>query len=121
MLTKFSKIFLKYLLLSDVYGFLKLVTFVQDNEVFLNVFGMVLLVYLFLFCLSLGSGADLGFSRGGGGGADFQKIFENFVDLFFGRPNSFFELSQSTVLSLFWPNFLRRRQNFEKIGQKRRF
>ena len=28
------------------------------------------------------SGADLGFSRGGGG-ADFQKIFENFVDLFF--------------------------------------
>ena len=26
------------------------------------------------------SGADLGFSRGG---ADFQKIFENFVDLFF--------------------------------------
>ena len=28
----------------------------------------------------LQSGADLGFSRGG---ADFQKIFENFVDLFF--------------------------------------
>ena len=25
---------------------------------------------------------------------------------------------QSTVLSLFWPNFLHRRQNFEKIGQK---
>ena len=36
----------------------------------------------------LHSGADLGFSRGGGGGggggfADFEKIFENFVDLFF--------------------------------------
>ena len=30
-------------------------------------------------------GADLGFSRGG---ADFQKKFENFDDLFFlGRPN----------------------------------
>ena len=27
------------------------------------------------------TGADLGFSRGGG--ADFQKIFENFDDLFF--------------------------------------
>ena len=32
--------------------------------------------------LSLGAGADLGFSWGGGG-ADFQKIFENFDDLFF--------------------------------------
>ena len=32
------------------------------------------------------TGADLGFSRGGG--ADFQKKFENFVDLFFlDRPN----------------------------------
>ena len=32
-------------------------------------------------------GADLGFSRGGG--ADFQKIFQNFDDLFFflGRLN----------------------------------
>ena len=30
------------------------------------------------------SGADLGFSRGGGGGgADFRKIFQNFDDLFF--------------------------------------
>ena len=28
--------------------------------------------------------ADLGFSRGGGG-ADFQKVFENFDDLFFLR------------------------------------
>ena len=32
--------------------------------------------------------ADLGFSRwggGGGGGTDFQKLLENFVDLFFVR------------------------------------
>ena len=34
--------------------------------------------------MHLQTGADLGFSRGGGGGvADFQKIFENFDDLFF--------------------------------------
>ena len=52
------------------------------------------------------TGADLGFSRGGG--ADFQKKFENFDDLFFflGRPNWFFdwffELSQSTVLPVFF-------------------
>ena len=59
-------------------------------------------------------GADLGLSRGGGG-ADFQKKIENYVNFFsLGRPSWFFELSQSTVLSLFWPNFLRRRQNFEK-------
>ena len=48
------------------------------------------------------------------GGGDFQKIVENFVEFFF-------ELCQSTVLSLFWPNFLHRRQNFEKTFQKRRF
>ena len=33
--------------------------------------------------LNLSAGADLGFSRGGG--AEFQKIFENFDDLFFFR------------------------------------
>ena len=27
-------------------------------------------------------GADLGFSRGGGGGEDFQKVLENFDELF---------------------------------------
>ena len=49
------------------------------------------------------AGADLGFSRGG---ADFQKIFQNFDDLFFlGRPNCFSELSQSTVLPLYWAGF----------------
>ena len=53
-------------------------------------------------------------SRGG-------RIFKNCRK--FCRPFFifFFELCQSTVLSLFWPNFLRRRQNFEKTGQKRRF
>ena len=35
----------------------------------------------------LRSGADLGFSRGGGG-ADFRKFFQNFDDLFFlGQAN----------------------------------
>ena len=57
------------------------------------------------------------FSRGGGGG--FKKKFENLDDLFFlGRPNSFFELSQSSVLPPFWLNFLHRRQIFEKIVKK---
>ena len=32
------------------------------------------------------AGADLGFSRGGGG-ADFQKEIENFDDFFLGQPN----------------------------------
>ena len=31
-------------------------------------------------CVCVCAGADLGFSRGG---ADFQKIFQNFDDLFF--------------------------------------
>ena len=67
---------------------------------------------------NLSTGADLGFSRERGG---FSKNFEIFVDLFLGRPNRFFQLSQSTVLSLFWPKFVRRRQSFEKTAQKRRF
>ena len=33
--------------------------------------------------------ADLGFSRGGGG-ADFQEIFENFVDFVFKSTESIF-------------------------------
>ena len=65
------------------------------------------------------TGADLGFSRGEGE-ADFQKIFENFVDpTFLGRPNWFFGLSQSTVLSLFWPICLRRRQKLKKKQAKK--
>ena len=31
----------------------------------------------------LKTGEDLGFSRGGGGGTDFETVFEKFVDLFF--------------------------------------
>ena len=59
------------------------------------------------------------FSRGGGGGGGFSKTFN---DLFFlGRPNRFFELSQSIVLPLLWENYLRRRQNFEKTVKKSRF
>ena len=45
------------------------------------------------------------FSRGGG--ADFQKTFKIFVDPFLGRPYWFLN-SRKAVLSLFWPNFLRR-------------
>ena len=63
----------------------------------------------------LNRGGSRIFSRGG---ADFQKKFENFDDLFLGRPNWFFELSQSTVLPLFWLNFLRRRHIFEKTVKK---
>ena len=33
------------------------------------------------------TGADLGFSRGGGGGRIFKKNFETFDDFFLGRPN----------------------------------
>ena len=39
------------------------------------------------------AGADLGFSRGGGGHADFQKKIENFVDVFFRSAELIFELS----------------------------
>ena len=54
-------------------------------------------------------------SRNFSRGADFQKSFENFDDLFFlERPNWFFELSQTTIKTLFWPIFLRRRQNSGK-------
>ena len=63
-------------------------------------------------------GVDLGFlsSGGGGGGANFQKEIENFDDLFFlGRPNWFFELSQSTVLPIFRQNFVRRSQILKKV------
>ena len=37
------------------------------------------------FFVNFEPGADLRFSRGGG--ADFQKTVENFVDRFLGRPN----------------------------------
>ena len=72
---------------------------------------------LHLFLRLTARGGSRIFSRGG---ADFRKIFQNFDDLFFflGRPNWFFELSQSTVLPLLWQKFLRRRQIFEKTVKK---
>ena len=52
--------------------------------------------------------------RGGG----FSKKSWNFSWLLLGRPNWFFELSQITLKTLFWPNFLRRGQLFQKTVQK---
>ena len=49
---------------------------------------------------------------------DFQKNFQNFDDFFLDLPNRFFELSQNTFLPLFWLNFLRCRQIFEKTVKK---
>ena len=43
------------------------------------------------------------FSRGGGFSKNFPKFWQPF---FLGPPNWFFELPQSTVLPLFWLNFL---------------
>ena len=63
------------------------------------------------------AGADLGFSRGG---RIFKKISKVLSTFFLGRPNWFSELFQSTKKTLFRPKFLRRKQNFEKTGQKRR-
>ena len=54
-------------------------------------------------------GADQVFSRD----ADLKK-FEKLVELFLGRLNWYSELSQITRKSPFWPNFLRRMQDFEK-------
>ena len=56
----------------------------------------------FAFGLDPYPGANLGCSRGGG---DFQKIFENFVELFFRSTKLIFRAHQSIVLSVFWPNF----------------
>ena len=59
------------------------------------------------------AGEDLGFSRGGGGGGGFSKNYRIFFDFFSRSTKLIFELSKSIKKSLFWPNFLRRRQNFE--------
>ena len=59
------------------------------------------------------------FSRGGGGRI-FKKISKILTTFFLGQPNWFFELSQSTVLPLFWQYFLRRRQIFEKTVKKQK-
>ena len=58
---------------------------------------------------------DLGFSLEGSG---FSKNLENFFDLFLGRSNLFSEHFQKIIKTLFWPKFLRRRQNFEKKDKK---
>ena len=59
------------------------------------------------------------FSRGERIFKKFSKILTTFF--FLGRSDWFSELSQSSKKTLFWPNFLRRRQFFEKTGQKSRF
>ena len=72
-----------------------------------------------LMCISSSRGGSRIFSREGWIFEKFSKILTTFF--FLGRPNWFFELSQSTVLRLFWQNFLRRRQIFEKTVKKNRF
>ena len=60
----------------------------------------------------------LGFSRGG---RISKKKFENF-DLFFQVDHTDFRsFPKAKIKTLFTPNFLRRRHNFEKTGQKSRF
>ena len=67
--------------------------------------------------LIMSRGGSRIFSRGGG--RIFKKISKFLTSFFFlGWPNWFFELSQSTVLPLFWQNFLRRRQIFKKTVKK---
>ena len=48
----------------------------------------------------MGAGADLGFSRGDGFSKKLQKFCRPFL---LGRPNWFFDLSQSNKKTLFWP------------------
>ena len=50
------------------------------------------------------------FSRGG-----FSKQFWKLIELFLGWPNWFSEISQTIIKTLIWPNFLRRRQIYEKF------
>ena len=69
------------------------------------------------YFLYIKSGADLGFCRGGSG---FSKNFRKFWRPFFlDRSDWFSELSQSSKKTLFWRNFLRRRQFFEKKQVKK--
>ena len=50
---------------------------------------------------------------------DRQKLFKIFNEFFLGRPNYFFELSETTVKTLIRQNFLPcSRQIVEKKGQK---
>ena len=59
------------------------------------------------------AGADLGIYRRWGGGFGLSTFF-------LGRPNWFCELSETSIKTQTWPNFLRRRQIFEK-GQIKAF
>ena len=70
---------------------------------------------------SFESGADLGFSRGGGGlEGDLQKILK-ILSTFF-RSTKLIYRALPEQKHPFWPNFLRCSQNFEKKnGQKGRF
>ena len=63
------------------------------------------------------AGADLGFSRGGGG-ADFQKIFENFDDLFFRSSKLIFRALLKQYENAVLAKFLRRQILKKKTGKK---
>ena len=67
----------------------------------------------------LPTGADLGFSRGGGGGR-FQKKLENFDDLFFFFRSTklIFRALPKHCCAPISAKFLRRRQIFEKTVKK---
>ena len=69
---------------------------------------------------SFESGADLGFSRGGGGGGlegDLQKILK-ILSTFF-RSTKLIYRALPEQKHPFWPNFLRCSQNFEKKMAKK--
>ena len=87
---------------------------------FLHFYQMVGTTTHILCIICVVRGGSKIFSRGGGGG--FSKNFRKFWRSFFlGRSDWFSELSQSSKKTLFWPNFLRRRQFLEKTGQKKLF
>ena len=77
------------------------------------------MTFLIQFRMITSRGGSRIFSRGGG--ADFLKIVENFDDFFFRSTKLIFRALPKHGFVPIWPNFLRRRQNFEKTGQKRRF
>ena len=64
-------------------------------------------------------GADLGFSRGGG--ADFQKIFQNFHDLFFRSTKLIFRALPKHCFAPILDKFCAPQANFWKNSQKKPF
>ena len=68
--------------------------------------------------LSVLRGGSRIFSRGGGGGANFQKPFENVLDLFLRPTKHFSELSQSTKKTLFAQIFCAAGQILKQQAQK---